>query len=374
MGRFRKHFTSLAIAAAAVLVAVVTYLLMYAKPPATTAAAHHEPTAATPATNLDTPPAAEPSKEPNSASSETSPRDHRTWMRELADALIRRGDPRSLGAAALLMNAYAAELSDPTEQRDAFRKRVVDLLHRAAEAAPNDVSVQSVALTFCRNSAFQAAGCDPQPYEEALATLDPPNAWAATGDLAHANTARDAARQAAALARIARAQRLDTHRIEIEALFASALESVRVAPADRADADSVPPAQRLTTTAVNAAPVDALDGISAACTLPLPENARGPCVRATQLMRDSTDPILADEGLRLATRLAVPNSKEEADLRQANRRYNWQMMLFLRLPRSPEQNVRFLRDRVPSNDLREEVLLQNGAPIEPPPDYEPLSP
>ena len=372
MGRFRNHFTSLAIAVAALLVAVVTYLLTSAKPPDTARTAHSQPVTATLAGGVSTP-ASEP-REASAPASQATARDHRTWMRELADAFIRRGDPRSLGAAALLMNAYAAELSDPTEQRDAFRKRVVDLLHRAAEAAPNDVSVQSLALTFCRNAAFQAAGCDPQPYEEALAVLDPANAWSATGELMRASTAHDTARQAATLARIARAQRLDTHRIEIEALFAGALESVRVAPADRADADSVPPAQRLTTTALNAAPVDTLDGISSACNLPLSGNAHGTCVTVTQLLRDSADPILADEGLRLATRLALPNSKEEADLRLANRRYNWQMMLFLRLPRSPEQNVRFLRDRVPGADLRSEVLLQNGAPLEPPPDYQPLSP
>jgi hypothetical protein len=45
-------------------------------------------------------------------SAQPAKRDHRTWMRDLADALIRRGDPRSLATAAPLMNANAAGLSE----------------------------------------------------------------------------------------------------------------------------------------------------------------------------------------------------------------------------------------------------------------------
>ena len=292
-------------------------------------------------------------------------------MRELADALIHRGDAQSLAAAALLMNANAAELSDPTERRDVFRGRVLDLLHRAAKAAPADAAVQSLALVFCRDPAYQIAGCDPQPYEDALTTIDPANAWAATGELRRANDARNPTQQATAIARMARSSRIDTHRVEIEALFANAIQSVPVAPDDRAAQDALVPARRLTTGAMNAAPVDPLDAVTTACERPSQDDARDNCLAVARLLRNSSDPIIADQGFTLARQLAPPGSATAAELAREKRREDWQIAAFLRMPRTPEQNARFVRDRIPSAPLRREVLLENGVPLDPPADWPP---
>ena len=54
-------------------------------------------------------------------------RKHVTSLAITATALL-------VGAAALLMNAYAAELSDATQRRDDFRRRVLDLLHPLSDA------------------------------------------------------------------------------------------------------------------------------------------------------------------------------------------------------------------------------------------------
>ena len=288
-------------------------------------------------------------------------------MHELTDAFIRRGDAHSLDAAALLMNAYAADFTDPTERRDAFRGRIFDLIQRAAKSAPTDVAVQSLAFVFCRES----DGCDPRPYEDALASNDPTNGWSAAGELRRANAAHDLQKQALAVAQMAGARRIDTHRAEIEALFENAIASVAVAsvpvaPADGADQDPIPSARRLTTTVMNASPLDPLDAVTTACDRP--QAAEG-CRTVARLLRESTDPILATQGLELAIHLAPPGSREAAELVQARRRENWQTALFLRLPRTPEQNARFLRDRVPSAGLRREVLLGAGAPLDPPADF-----
>jgi hypothetical protein len=356
--------------AAVLIVAAVTYLLTSAR----SSRIAEAPSAATPARDAASAKdsGATLSDDPLAAPQTSAPpekRDHRTWMRELAEALVHRGDAHSLAAVALLMNANAADLSDPAERRDVFRGRVLDLLHRAATAAPADATLQSLALVFCRDPAYQIAGCDPQPYEEALTAIDPTNGWAVTGELRRANSARNPAQQAAAIARMARSPRIDTHRVEIETLFANAIQSVPVAPDDRAGQDAVVPARRLTTGAMNAAAVDALDAVATACERPSQGEARENCFTVARLLRNSSDPILADQGFTLARQLAPPGSATAAELATEKRREDWQIAAFLRMPRTPEQNARFVRERIPSAQLRREVLLENGVPLDPPPDW-----
>ena len=369
-----KLLTNLALITAVLVIAAVTYLLTVRsrRIPEAPSAATAAPNAASPKTAS----ASVPNDAPDTPGPDTpgtpaarEKRDHRTWMRELADALVHRADPHSLAAAALLMNANAPDLSEPTERRDVFRGRILGLLDRAAKAAPADVSIQSLALVFCRDPAYQIAGCNPQPYEEALTAIDPTNAWAATGDLRRANAARNPTQQAAAIARMARSARIDTHRVEIETLFANALQSVPIAPDDRSAQDSLNPSRRLTTSAVNAAPIDPLDAVGTACEHPSEGEARDNCRTVAGLLGRSPDPILADQGLTLARHLAPPGSALAAELAKEQRRVDWQTAAFLRTPRTPEQNARFVRDRMPSAELRREVLLENGVPLDPPADW-----
>jgi hypothetical protein len=87
------------------------------------------------------------------------------------------------------------------------------------------------------------------------------------------------------------------------------------------------------------------------------------------LLGRSHDPILADQGLTLTQHLAPPGSALAAELAKEKRRADWQTAAFLRTPRTPEQNARFVRDRIPSAELRREVLLENGVPLDPPADW-----
>jgi len=66
------------------------------------------------------------------------PRDSHEWIHAIVDSLIERGDPQSLSAAALVMEANALDFTnptDPTDSREAFNRRYLDLIRRAAAAA-----------------------------------------------------------------------------------------------------------------------------------------------------------------------------------------------------------------------------------------------
>jgi hypothetical protein len=295
--------------------------------------------------------------------------DSHQWVRSIVDTLIARGDPHSLGAAALLMSSNALDFTDPTdptENRDAFRSRVASLARRAAAAAPNDAAIQSLALNFCPGT----KDCDPSVYENALASIDAANAWTGVAALRRAVQEQDTGKQAEVLARMAHAQRYDGYRDAMEALVSNALQSVSVAPAEDSGWDNVSPLQRLlSNTMAMSPPNDGFAPILKSCGASTPEAVMHDCRVIAKLMSDSQDDSVALTGRELARGLARPGSAEAAQLDEAQRKYDWQMYQAIRLPRSPEQNARFVKGRLGDPQLRRELLQENGIPLEPPADW-----
>jgi hypothetical protein len=296
-------------------------------------------------------------------------RDSHEWVHAIVDSLTERGDPQSLSAAALLMGANALDFmnpTDPTDSREAFNRRHLDLIRRAAAAAPNDAAIQSLALNACRG----VKDCDAALYENTLAAIDAANAWTATPGLRRAVAEGEATKQAEILEGMARAPRFDSYRARIEALVRNALESVDVLPSPDAHWDATPPKQRLLAQTMNMSPAnDGFGEVFKACRPSAPESVQQNCRTVAKLMWNSDDDWVARSGLELARTFARPGSAEAAQLAEAQRTYDWQTYQAIRLPRSPTQNARFVGSRLGDPQLRREVLLENGVPLKPPADW-----
>jgi hypothetical protein len=65
-----------------------------------------------------------------------------------------------------------------------------------------------------------------------------------------------------------------------------------------------------------------------------------------------------------------PSTADQGMIASAQRRRQWQMHHLVRLRRSADQNRRWLQDRG-STEVAEELLLENGIPLDPPPDWTP---
>jgi hypothetical protein len=289
------------------------------------------------------------------------PRDSHEWVHTIVETLAARGDPQSLAAAALLIESNAVDFSGSAANRSR-----ADLTRRAAAASPNDPAIQLLALKACR----AVYDCDGTAYENALVAIDAANAWTSGPALRKAVAAGDTTKQAEVLAHMARAQRFDSYLARMESLLNGALQSLRVpAPAD-ADWDGADPASRLVAQTLNATGSGETFGeVSRACKPPLPESIIQSCQSIAKLMLNSDEDMIVRNGLELATTLYPAGSREAARIAELQRRYDWQMYQAIRLPRSPEQNARFVKGRLGDARLRRELLQEHGIALDPPADW-----
>ena len=303
------------------------------------------------------------------ATTRSTPRDSHEWTRLIVDTLIARGDPQSLSAAAILMGANALDFTDPTDptnNRTDVDRRRASLALKAASGAPNDAAIQALALMSC----LRAEHCDPTAYETRLPTIDAANAWTSAPALQRAVEAGDKEKQAEILRGMASGQRFDNYRARLEALVSDALQSLDVPFPPDAHWDATPPMQRLLAQTMNVTNLnDGYGDLFKACGRSAPEEVPGDCRRVAKLMLDSDDDAVARDGLELASAFARPGSADAAQIAEARRRYDWQVFQTILLPRSPEQNARFLKERLGSSQLRRELLQEHGVPLEPPPDW-----
>ena len=317
-----------------------------------------------PAQGLAQPPAS--NERTNVAPTRATPRDSREWTRLLVDTLVARGDAQSLSAAAILMGANALDFidaTDPTNNRVDFDRRRAALVLQAAKAAPNDAAIQALALSSC--TALE--NCDPATFENRLAAIDAANGWTAIPALRRALAAADPEKQAAILQEMARTQHFDNYRARMETIVSDALRTLDIPSPPDAHWDDTPPMQRLLAQTMNVSvPGDGYADLFKACGRPAPEAVLQDCRTVAKLMFESDDDSVARDGLELARAFARPGSAEAATFDEAQRKYDWQVYQAILLPRSPEQNARFVKDRLGDAQLRRELLQEHGVPLEPP--------
>ena len=128
------------------------------------------------------------------ASAEPVTVDARTQAGPIIEILSRRAEADSLAAAGLL-SAFG------------HREESLPLLHQASLMAPERADLAWLHLQFCQ----QDSSCDPEPLETRLRTLDEKNGAGWFGALARASKRGDEQAASAALAAIARSERVDTY-------------------------------------------------------------------------------------------------------------------------------------------------------------------
>lgn len=306
------------------------------------------------------------SAQANAAALSRTPKDSHEWVHLIVETLAARGAPESLAAAALIIESNAVDFSS-----SAANRLRADLTARAATAAPNDPAIQMLALKACRI----VYDCDGTRYESSLAAIDAANAWTSSPALRKAVTAGDTAKQAEILAQMARAQRFDSYLARMESLLNGALQPLNVPAPPDADWDGTQPTARLVAQTLNVTSAGENFGeVARACNSSTtksssPEGVLESCRAIAKLMLSSDEDMVVRSGLELATTLYPAGSAEARQIAALQRRYDWQMYQAIRLPRSPEQNARFVKGRLGDGELRRELLQEHGIALDPPQDW-----
>ena len=296
--------------------------------------------------------------------------EQRRWVRDIVDWLVARGDAASLAAAALTMRANAAHFMEDSASRGAYRERYLALARKAAQSAPDDVRIQMLTVALCQDLAAQSVACDPAPFEAALRAAAPTNAVSWLGVARQAAAQRDGATQSIAIASMANSERLDFYRDDIEALVAQAVGSA-VVTAPRTGQEAIRPVDRLVMSAMAELPLPTFKPVVDVCWSPASEGLAEECRGVARHLRNEKSELLLGLALDLGRRLAPAGSPEADEIAQIQRRRAWQLYHALRVPRTPEQNLRLIKTRVPDVALRQELLTQNGIPLDPPGDWSP---
>ena len=288
--------------------------------------------------------------------------DHDEWLREIVKRLIARNDGRSSATAAAVMHAYAPLFKDPSELRADFRRRIFDLLDRAATQAPADPPVLILAHAYCLASSD--IDCDTTKFDHALQASDSGNAFAWLGALARAKASQNRAQQEEVVRAMANASRVDTHYLDIESMLTGVIESVRVPIPESALQEDVRATQTVAATALRFMPKLTLAPIGSVCNQPIADDLLANCQRVVELARDE-EGKLPGVALAIAQQLSRPGALEAQSLAETQRRRNWQFSRALSLPRTAEQT-----QRIAGGDYNAavEVLIANGVPLDPPSD------
>lgn len=149
------------------------------------------------------------------AASPGPPEEHpQAQMKPVVDLLSKRTDADSLAAAGLL-SVYLQ------------KEQALRLLAQATLIEPERADLLWLQVRICQDD----ASCDPDPLERRLRGLDEKNGAGWFVALAHATSSRDEAARSAALAAIARSERVDTYWTTLIARLARPIASTgKVSP------------------------------------------------------------------------------------------------------------------------------------------------
>lgn len=278
-------------------------------------------------------------------------------QRDLQRAVLllqQRTDADSLAAAGLL-----------SPLRNGPGPAVV-LLARAAAAAPERPDLVWLEIQTCR----QAPGCDPEPQEQRLRALDPSNGAGWLNAIARASAANDPAAITAALAGLARTQRVDTYWTMLIAHLTGALAATGDVPVADALVDiigmlavgSIPPYKPILDQCLGQRLGD-------------PERLEQ-CQRVAAAFEQGDTYITTMIGARLAQRVWPADSAQWQAAAQSQRVYQYRSALLAHseagLLRDPQGVGKFLAlcaQYRREQDVSREQLVDAGKSPDPPPGW-----
>ncbi len=286
--------------------------------------------------------------------------DWRPWIKAMIAHLIERGDAESLVAAALLVvqPSYSKE-------HEASVQEALDLLNRAAVLDSSNAVIRFAALMVCG----ELEGCDQTPYEQALRSVDPRNAYGWLGEFTR--SAGNSGEQLKALSAMAEHERFDIYPMQIYALMERNISSVRLPP----PVDLT--AERLT----GHSPLDFLIGTTSSLALPLPktkpiidfcrdtQQARESCLKVMQQFRNGDSYFVQAVGVSAPRRWTPVDSDLGRELAAARRRLEWLSYQINQINLSVALLSRLHAGTKGEVEVWEAALQENSIPITPPDDW-----
>jgi hypothetical protein len=127
------------------------------------------------------------------------------------EALLKRSDPDSLAAAAMMYSDPPMKAMEPAEK--------LALVERASKRAPRRADLALLSLQVC----MQTPGCDPGPLEAQLLAVDPSNGLSRLGPLSRAVATGTGAERDKALTALARATNFDYYENTLHSRLATAV-------------------------------------------------------------------------------------------------------------------------------------------------------
>jgi hypothetical protein len=274
-------------------------------------------------------------------------------------ALERKADADSLAAAGLL---------SPVQGGPGL---AVSLLARATAAAPDRADLVWLEIEICR----QAPGCDPEPHEQRLRTLDPSNGAGWLYAIARASESRDEAASRAALADLARAPRVDIYWTTLVAHLTGALADTGGVPLTDAVVDVIG--------VLSAQSIPSYKAISDQCLgqrLADPERLDH-CQRIASAFEQGDTWIIAMIGAAWEKRVWPADSPPWQAAQQARRVYQYRSELWTQaeadLLRDPQRVRKFLAlcaQNRREQDVYRIELIDEGKSPDPPPGWKSRSP
>jgi hypothetical protein len=277
-------------------------------------------------------------------------------LQRAVSALEKRTDADSLAAAGLMSSFRAGP------------GVALALLARATTAAPERADLAWLDIQLCRH----APGCDPESRELHLRTLDPANGAAWLSALARAGASNDEAAATAALADLARTQRVDTYWTSLVVHLTDALAATGDVPLNDALVDVIG--------VLAAQSMPAYRSTSELCLGPRLANVERleDCRRVASAFQLGDTYITAMIGAVIARRVWPVDSLQWRAAAESRRVYEYRSELWTRseaaLLRDPQRVRTFLSlcaQNRREQDVYSAVLIDEGKSPDPPPDWKP---
>jgi hypothetical protein len=279
-------------------------------------------------------------------------------LQSAVSALERRTDADSLAAAGLMSSFQAGP------------GVALALLARATTAAAERADLAWLDIQLCRH----APGCDPDSRELRLRTLDPANGAAWLSALARAGASNDEAAATAALADLARTQRVDTYWTSLVVHLTDALAAIGDVPLKDALVDVIG--------VLAAQSLPAYRSTSELCLGPRLANVERleDCRRVASALQLGDTYITTMIGAVIAKRVWPVDSAQWRAADESRRVYEYRSELWTQsetaLLRDPKRVRAFLTlcaQNRREQDVYSAVLVDDGKSPDPPPDWKPRS-
>jgi hypothetical protein len=286
------------------------------------------------------------------------------WTRGVAAWLSARDDADALVTAALLANSEAGY----------DEQKMVPLLKRATEKAPDSARIQAVAMMLC--FAFQP--CDTAPYERALRKIAPENAL---GWVLHALRASRAGDQEALRSALAQMSRAKTYDLYENAGLVATVSQFRNAlvpfPHTKGSSQAVS-RDRFALGVYWDLSVFHFTAIEKFCKSATEDEVLAQCHQVGAAMRAGDTSLINLAGISISRHGLPADSAEARSLAQQERQMRWIHAREDEIMRAenpdypaqfPPRLLGIMADHPRAMDVYRTVLEEHGIPTEPPSDW-----